>query len=144
MNRSEFEQLRKLPNKVINSDIVYIEDSSEFPLFRFQGVQIENSLGLKLLLNGTYRPTINSIVFNFSVNGIGAICRLCVNGAIHKDVGRTHKHDLREEDDPRINLPTAIRREDLTGLTLEEVWTILCKQANITHNGSLKYPRIEC
>ena len=65
---------------------------------------------------------------------------MCVNGTIHPNAGRTHKHDLRKDSDPRNNLPTAIERPDLAGKSIKEVWDILLQQANITHTGTFNEP----
>lgn len=59
----------------------------------------------------------------------------------HKGVGRTHKNDLQDEADPRLNLPTAIARPYLEGKSVEAVWKILCRQASIEHCGKFVIPK---
>ena len=76
------------------------------------------------------------------LRGAGPICRLDVNGTIHKDQGRTHKHELRDESDPRVNLPFAVSRSDIDvhAASVREIWEGLCAQANIEHVGAFSSP----
>lgn len=135
MNRAEFEQLRALSGKVIDADIEFKASSKTSPCLVFEQVQVRNDLNWEVLLNGTYKPFIPAVSFNFVIKGLGPICRLDVNGTIHGEQGRTHKHDLHDEEDPRRNLPQAISRQDLKGKTARQVWELLCQQANIVHTG---------
>ena len=141
MTRLEFEQLRDLPGKVIESDIEFLAKDETSPNLVFDQVPVVNSLDWDVVLNGTYKPGIPSVTFNFVLRGVGPICRVCVNGQIHGAAGRTHKHDLTEPEDPRANLPAAVARPDLVGKDPKEVWDILCRQANITHSGEFKNPQ---
>ncbi len=140
MNRSEFENLRELPGKKIVSDIKFIEQKDSSPNLTFENIKIYNSLDLDIVLNGTFKPEIPSFTLNFVIRGIGPICRLDVNGTVHKDVGRTHKHDLMKESDPRNNLPHAISRPELSQKSVKEIWSILCRQAHIIHEGNFYFP----
>lgn len=140
MNRQEFEQLRDLPGKRITADIVFSSHSKAGPNRVFEQVQVENSLELDVVLNGTYKPDIPSITFNFVIRGVGPICRIDVNGTIHGAAGRTHKHDLQRDSDPRTNLPDVVPRPDLVGKSPREVWEILCKQAGMIHTGNFVDP----
>jgi len=140
MNRNEFEALRNLPDKRIAEDIRFEVKQPTRPLMTFEGVVVENSLNYDVVLNGTYNPDIPSVKFNFVLRGIGPICRVCMNGKIHKPAGRTHKHDLRKDSDPANNLPTAVERPDLVGKSAKEVWDILLHQANIQHTGAFVDP----
>jgi hypothetical protein len=140
MNRQDFEQLRDLPGKVISDDIEFASQQSSSPNLVFDGIAVKNSLNLDVVLNGTFKPEIPSVTFNFVVRGVGPICRLCVNSKIHKNAGRTHKHDLQHEDDPRQNLPNATARPELKDMTPSQVWGVLMSQASIKHEGSFKDP----
>jgi hypothetical protein len=141
MNRAEFEALRNLPGKLITSDIQFELKQPTSPNLVFEDVKVENSLNYDVVLNGTYKPSIPAITLNFVLRGAGPICRVCVNGTIHPPAGRTHKHDLRKDSDPRNNLPTAVARPDLDNLpTVKEVWDILLQQANIIHTGTFTEP----
>jgi hypothetical protein len=140
MNRQEFEQLRDLPGKRITADIEFIANKSASPNLTFDSIRVENELGLDVFVNGTYKPGIPAFTFNFRVGQLGPICRVSVNNMHHKGIGRTHKNDLQDEADPRLNLPTAIARPDLEGKSVEEVWRILCRQALIEHSGKFIVP----
>lgn len=140
MTRIEFETLRDLPGKTISSDIIYIKKPDYGGNLAFSQISVENDTGWDVLLNGTYKPEIPTITFNFVVRGIGPICRVCVNGSFHGTSGRTHKHSLRDPNDPRSNLPTALPRPDLDGKTVVEVWETLCLEANIKHTGKFISP----
>jgi len=107
MNRDQFTELRDLPDKVIASDIEFLPDKAISTTLSFDQVEVENGLGYELVLNGSYIPNIPALKFNFVVNGVGAICRIEINGVVHKPVGRTHKHALIDENCPRKNLPHA-------------------------------------
>ena len=61
------------------------------PNLIFDQIAVENSLGWDVLLNGTYKPDIPAISFNFVIRGVGPVCRIDVNGTIHGPAGRTHK-----------------------------------------------------
>jgi hypothetical protein len=140
MNRNEFEALRNLPDKRIAVDIRFEVKQPTSPNLTFDEAVVENSLNYEVVLNGTYKPDIPSVTFNFRLRDTGPICRVCVNGTIHPGAGRTHKHDLRKDSDPRNNLPVAIERPDLAGKSVKEVWDILLQQANITHTGTFIDP----
>lgn len=140
MNREEFQRLRDLPDKIINTDINFELQNGLGPNLVFSQIRVENSQDLDIILNGTFKPDIPSVTFNFVLKGVGPICRVDVNGTIHGNAGRTHKHDLRRESDPRQSLPTAFARPDLEGKTAREVWEILCEQAHIIHQGHFHDP----
>jgi hypothetical protein len=140
MNRNEFEQLRNLPGKRITGDIVFTAPRDGKPNLVFDQVVVANDLQWDVLLNGTYKPGIPAVSFNFVIRGLGPVCRIEVNGPIHGDAGRTHKHDLRSADDPRLNLPNAVARTDLEGRSAREVWEMLYQQANIIHEGTFHDP----
>lgn len=140
MNRQDFEQLRDLPEKRISSDIHWMAPRDGKPNLIFEQVVVENSLGLDVVVNGTFKPDIPSVTYNFVLRGVGPICRVDVNGPIHGNAGRTHKHDLRRDADARNNLPTAVARADLDNVTPRDVWSTICTQANIRHIGKFNDP----
>lgn len=140
MNRTEFEVLRDLPDKRIEADIFFDLKQPTSPNLTFEDVKVENSLNYDVVLNGTYKPGIPAITFNFVLRGTGPICRVCVEGTLHPGAGRTHKHDLRKESDPRNNLPIAVARADLERRSAKEVWDIVLQQANIRHIGTFTEP----
>jgi hypothetical protein len=140
MNRNEFKALRNLPDKRISADIRFELKQPTSPNLTFEDVVVENSLNYEVVLNGTFKPDIPSVTFNFVLRGTGPICRLCVNGTIHPGAGRTHKHDLRQDSDPRNNLPAAVPRPELDGRNAKQIWETLLQQANIEHTGTFHDP----
>lgn len=139
MNRAEFEQLRDLQGKRISGDIRFEGGRETNPNLTFELVRVENDLNWDVVLNGTYKPQIPSVTFNFVLRGTGPICRFCVNGTSHPGAGRTHKHSLQTDDDPRLNLPTAIAME-LAGLSVSKIWETVCRLSGITHGGVFTDP----
>ncbi len=140
MNRREFEELRNFPGKYIENDIEFRPIRGMGPNLVFRDVPVHNNSGLRILLNGTFKPGLNAVTYNFVVSGLGPICRVDVNGSIHGNAGRTHKHELQHEHDPASNLPYATPRPDLAEKSASDVWEILCRQANIEHRGRFLEP----
>lgn len=141
MDKDEFELLRELDGKVIHANIEFRADSKTMPNLIFDQIVVENAMGYDLLLNGNYRPAIPSVTFNFVIKGQGPICRLDVNGTIHKESGRNHKHELQKSGDSNTNLPFAVKRDDLaTCSTVKEIWETLCQEARISHSGEFIEP----
>lgn len=140
MDRAQFEALRNLPGKKISADIQFTPSRETSPNLTFAKIKVDNSLGWDIELNGTYKPGVPSVTFNFVAIGVGPVCRIDVNGQEHKPAGRTHKHDLRQASDPKGNLPLAVPRLDLVDKSPVEIWRILCTQANINHTGSFLDP----
>ena len=140
MTRQEFQTLRDLPGKRIASDIVFKPASSGSSNLIFENVAVENEHGWDVIVNGTFKPGIPTVTYNFYVRSEGPICRVCVNGTSHAPGGRTHKHELRQESDQRQNLPTVIARPDLQGLSPKEIWDRLLDEAKIEHTGNFTNP----
>ena len=139
MTRSEFRDIRDLPDKTIVEDIQFSAVGESSPVLIFENVRVQNSLGLDLRLNGKYNPLIGSLILNFRILDVGPICRLCINGAMHSG-SRTHKHSLQHEDDPRRNLPIVTARPDFERLAPGLVWAKLCAEAKIIHIGQFVNP----
>lgn len=137
MDRGEFEALRSLPNKEISDDILFRRENGT--TLSFNGIKVKNSMNVDLVLNGTFKPDFPSVIYNFSVRGLGPICRVCVNNTVHTGT-RTHKHELVSERCPRRNIPNATPRPDLEQMTARQVWDDLCMRANITHTGKFIDP----
>lgn len=143
MNRHDFLALRNLPDKTITADIEFVSNRSHSSSLIFEQIEVSNSLGYEVILNGSFVPAIPSLKFNFSIKSAGGpICRIEVNGKVHRQAGRTHKHDLRTESCPRKNLPFADARPDLdlSKQTPSEIWAVLCAEAGITHIGEFRDP----
>ena len=140
MDRIEFERLRDLPDKFIEGDIVLQRSKDTSPLLSIV-VPIENSAGVNATLRLELNEKTGTKTINVVVSGVGAICRLEVDGRPHKDYSGSHKHSLKLPDctHPSINLGRQLEeRSDLSGKDIKEVFTDFCKKANITHRGSLK------
>ena len=135
MNRAEFETIRDLPGKAIRDDIAFIASKNTNPVMVFDGVAIENALGVDLVVNGHYHPKFGAVTYNFVDRSAGAICRVDVNGQVHKPAGRTHKHSVKSETDVRKHLPNADAAPHYVGKTPREIWEMICAAANITHHG---------
>ena len=142
MDRSEFEELRDLPDKVIQDDVIFRQPQDMKPNFTCGPLRIINSLKANLVLHCTYKPEIPSYTFNFTVVGTGPICRIDVNGTVHGRAGRTHKHSLTRASDatPNKNLPVAVSRPDLELKSAPELWRIVCDEARIVHTGRFFNP----
>ena len=135
MTRLEFHALRDLPDKRITADIAFKTSAATGSNLTFDNVAVENSLGVEVIMNGTFKPGIPTVTYNFYVRSQGPICRVCVNGTFHGEGGRTHKHELRDEADQRLNLPTVLPRPELENLSPREVWNKLMQDAKIVHTG---------
>ena len=51
---------------------------------------------------------------------------------------------LKTEKCVRRQLPKAIGRDDLQGLTAKEAWNKLCVEGNIAHTGEFFEPEVQC
>lgn len=140
MERGDFERLLALPEKTILGNIVFAPSKSHGQSLIAQKIRVKNAQNLPLYLNATYRILVPSYSFNFSIRGVGPICRLDVNDSEHLGLGRTHKHSLSGPDDPRRNLPSAVSLPQLEEASIETAWRWLCNQAKIVHNGRLILP----
>lgn len=72
MTRTEFEELRDLPGKSIQDDIVWSQERGMGPNLVFRDVAVVNTLGCPLVLNGTFKPLLSAVTFNFVLRGTGA------------------------------------------------------------------------
>ena len=133
--------MRDYPGKIIHANIEFRTEAKAAPNLIFDQVAVENGLGYDLVLNGSFRPSVPSVTFNFVIKGQGPICRLDINGTLHREEGRNHKHELQNSEDSSCNLPHAINRDDWAGhQTVREIWDVLCREANITHIGEFIEP----
>ena len=142
VDRADFERLRDFPGKVIRGDIKFVQRKQMAPAFVADGIEIENSSGIALRLNINFNPDASSKTFNVFAVGIGPICRLDVDGPMHRPVGRSHKHSLQTERCPERNLPDQVTdRGDLSGKSLDELFGIFCKMAKVEHDGAFLAPQ---
>jgi hypothetical protein len=134
VNRTEFETLRDLPDKVIRSDIRFSRRQATAPSLVAEDIVIENTGGVELRLDITFNPEVGSKTLNVHVPGVGPICRLDVDGPAHRPAGRSHKHALRSERCPDRNLPDeVVDRPDLSGGSLRESFDERCRLGKIRH-----------
>jgi hypothetical protein len=137
LTRQEFTSLRDCAKTI--TDDIFFKASEIRDILELNELVVENEFGLELVLTGSYTPAIPTVTFNFSI-GREPICRVEVNGNVHRDAGRTHKHELRNENCSRQNLPTAFARPELENKSTKEIWKKLCEMANITHTGDFFAP----
>ena len=143
MTRNDFLQLLALDAKQVDQNLEFEEIPSKSPTRILKTVEVFNTGGRKVRLEGHYNPIYDSVTFNFVCpEAGGAICRVDVRGTKHGDAGRTHKHNFRSESDPRAQLPHAVARPDLENASPEIVWIDLCERANIHFTGLFIDPRV--
>jgi len=141
MTRAEFEALRDCPDKRIEADIRFVEQRPTRPLRIAEDLRVSNPDGVDLRLTITYNPLTGSKSVNVHVPGVGPVCRLEADSRLHPPAGRSHKQALVTEDCPRRNLPDEVGdRPALDGSSVERLFRVFCKMANITHVGSFCSP----
>ncbi len=139
MDRQQFEHLRDLHGKRIDSDIRFVQGQGSSAVF--ENVEILNEDGWAAQLHGTYSSKRNSIIYVVVLDGIGPICRICVRGSLHGSHGRTHKHALSAESCPRQNLQIDVTsRPELDALNAQEVFRRFCVDAKILFKGTFYDP----
>jgi len=144
MNRAEFEAIRDIAGKTIESDIRLVGRRATSPALVADNIRIDNDHGVELRLNITVNPEIGSKTFNVHVPGMGPICRLDVDGPAHRPAGRSHKHSLQSDRCPDRNLPDQVQdRPDLRGKGVRELFDVFCQMAHISHLGELILPKEE-
>lgn len=140
MDRTTFETLRDLPGKAISDDIKFVRRSALAPVLIADGIRIHNEGGVELMLAMHYNEIVGAKTINVYVPGVGAICRLDVDGNAHRPAGRSHKHSLRQERCPARNLPFVDDRSELAGSSMRTLFDKFCAIARITHHGRLLAP----
>ncbi|MBI5503454.1 MAG: hypothetical protein HY899_01525 [Deltaproteobacteria bacterium] len=136
MNRTEFEALRDLPGKTIDGDIRLSRREALRPVREASDISIANEHGVDLRMGVRWNPETGKKTVNVYVPGLGPICRIDVDGPMHRDAGRSHKHSLHTERCPDRNLDQDVAaRPDLSGRDLETVLRQFCREAAITFGG---------
>lgn len=131
MTRTEFEDLRKTTGKHFEGMLKFSPDPNHPGSYVASGV-IRCSDGTAATAYLRYNDITLSKTINIVMAGVGPICRLDVDGSIHKDAGRNHKHELRTPGCSANNLPTAVPRPELAGFTIDQVISIFCVDAGIS------------
>lgn len=134
MTRAEFEALLKSPGKSIRRPIELAPDPSQPRKLVAQAI-INNHDGDEAVIHVRFDTRTLSKTINVVVNGVGPICRLDVDGARHRTEGRHHKHDLRTERCPERNLPEAVAGPELSGRSIEDIFSAFCHDAGIRNAG---------
>jgi hypothetical protein len=141
VNRTEFEGLRDLADKVIRADIRFSKRQATMPALIAEGIAIENSSAVDLRLNITFNPEVGSKTFNVHVPGLGPVCRMDVDGPAHRPAGRSHKHALLSERCPERNLRDGVSdRPDLSGRSVRDLFDVFCELGNIRYEGTFESP----
>jgi hypothetical protein len=141
MNRAEFIELRDLPGKRIVGDIALKRKKDSSIVFASGAVQIEADHGTLANLHLEYNEATDAKTVNVTIVGVGPVCRLDVDGKVHRPAGRSHKHALKMPECPSNNLPLAvIDRPDLAGQPIEHVFAEFCAMAHIEFNGEITFP----
>lgn len=141
MNRTQFEALRNLPDKIIRGDIRFVQRKATAPEVVAENLIIENAAKTDLRLSIRYNPQVGSKTFNVFMPGTGPICRLDVDGPAHRPAGRSHKHSLQGERCADRNLPDGvIDRADLSGKSLRALFVVFCELGQISHDGQFIAP----
>ena len=141
MNRNEFEAIRNIPGKKIVNDIRFSKRAAAAPALVADGISIENAAGVDLRLSITVNPEIGSKTFNVHIPGVGPICRLDVDGTIHRPAGRSHKHSLQTDRCPDRNLSDGVvDRAELSGKGVRDLFAEFCATAHISHTGAFVAP----
>jgi len=143
MFRHEFEAFWVVPKSLVE-DIHFRAQKGHNDIYIFGGVELIGDLCAGILLNGDFNCRTGSLSLNFTLAGVGAIHRYCLGGPSHKDAGRYHEHFLQQPSDPRVNLPYAVRRDDLVNLNSTAAWRKICEEANIAHAGTFHEPEGYC
>ena len=136
LNQEEFEELIADPSKSIEGDIVWQQERSPWLGFR---VEIISPAGYPLFLKGSYNPIIATLFYHIIHRTIGRIYGLDL-GKDHRNpdgqrIGEKHKHRWYEPlRDRQAYIPP-----DITAPANDpiKVWEQFCKEAKITHNGTL-------
>lgn len=142
MNRKEFEHLRDMEGKVIRGDISFARKQATQPMLVAEKILIENPAGVPLAMNINFNPETGAKTLNvYSPAEGGPICRLDVDGKVHRPAGRSHKHSVQDEHSVRRHLREGVvDRSELSGKRVREVFEVFCREARIAHEGAFQPP----
>jgi hypothetical protein len=140
MKKDQFDKLRDLPGKLIFGPVNFSKKQATQPLLHAD-LDIQNNLGVPLKMNINFNPETGAKTINVVHVGGGPICRLDVDGAEHQDQGRSHKHDVQDDDSVRRRLAYGVTpRPEMSGKPLRDIFNTFCEQANITFEGEFHAP----
>jgi len=139
MNRQEFEKLRDFPGKRITADIVLRSKRDRNGVYMSGPIPIELDYAVKADVYIELNTETGAKTINVRVAGIGPICRLEVDGRVHRPAGRSHKHAIKTPECPAKNLPVdVLDRPDLAGSPLSGVFAEFCRMAHIEYVGGIR------
>ena len=141
LTQSEFEALMDDNSKTIQGDLSWVEDEDHSPTVEFR-VDVTSGTGYPLFVRGTYNASVNACAFALIHRGAGRIYCLCLGKDHHNPscqyTGEKHKHRWTElYKDKEAYVPTDITA-DASNLAL--AWQEFCKEARISHTGTLRIP----
>jgi hypothetical protein len=134
MTRSEFEALLQAPGKRFAGPVILRPDPHQPYRLVGDGL-IQADDGSEAMVHISHNTMTGSKTINVAVCGVGPVCRLDVDGPVHKNAGRSHKHELQSSGCPRLNLPQASARTDLSGSSIEDLFRAFCSEAGIRSRG---------
>lgn len=141
MKKDQFDKLRNLPGKKIAGPVNFSKKQATQPLLHAEGIDIKNDLGAPLKMNINFNPETGAKGINVVHVGEGPICRLDVDGAEHHDKGRSHKHDVQDDNSVRRHLAHGVTtRPEMSGKLLRDIFDTFCQQANIAFEGEFNAP----
>jgi len=142
VTRTEFEQFRDLPGKVIEIDITFTIKRNHPSLMSAEKIPILNGLGLNALLEIHYNPDADAKVLTIHVpEANGPICRLCVDNGPHPPCMHSHKHALQTPNCPRTGLKLdVIDKPELDGRPIADIFGVFCGMTQIHHRGIFHPP----
>jgi hypothetical protein len=68
MDRTTFEALRDLPGKTISGDIRFVRRAALAPVVVAEGIRIDNTGGVELMLTVSYNERVGSKTINVQVH----------------------------------------------------------------------------
>lgn len=143
MTRTEFEALWDAEKAVIQ-DVNFVPAKGIFNRFIADGIEVIGTAYLGLQICMQYNCETAGLTCNFTVKGLGAIHRYCLNCTIHGGAGRFHEHEILYGDCVKRQLPHVVPRDDLRDKTTEERWRAICQEVNITFSGTFFPPEVKC
>lgn len=141
MTNVEFQTILTDGTKVINGDIVWIDDEDHSPTVEFRA-PISSESGYPLFVRGSYNALAETLSYVLICQGVGRIYALDLGKDHHNPsctfVGEKHKHRWDEvQRDKEAYVP-----DDITATASDPivVWHQFCMEANLRHEGTMRVP----
>jgi hypothetical protein len=90
MNRAEFIELRDTPNKRILKDIALRRKKVRSVVYTSGAIPIEVEGDVLAYIHIEYNEATDAKTVNVMLVGVGPVCRLDVDGKVHRPAGRSH------------------------------------------------------